>query len=100
MIFIEQSLKLAARNFVFEPNDTGTWITIKSMMNNFLFNLWKQGALPGSTPDMAYGVKVGLGITMTPADILDGIMRITVLVAVVRPAEFIEITFQQQQQQA
>jgi uncharacterized protein len=100
MIFIEQSLKLATRNFVFEPNDTGTWITIKSMLNNFLFNLWKQGALPGSTPDVAYSVQVGLGVTMTAADILDGIMRITVLLAVVRPAEFIEITFQQQQQQA
>jgi phage tail sheath protein FI len=49
---------------------------------------------------VAYSVQVGLGVTMTAADILDGIMRITVLVAVVRPAEFIEITFQQQQQQA
>lgn len=99
MIFIEQSLKLATRSFVFEPNDSGTWVTIKSMMNNFLFNLWKQGALPGSTPEVAYSVQVGLGVTMTPDDILDGILRITVLVAIVRPAEFIEITFQQQQQQ-
>jgi phage tail sheath protein FI len=35
---------------------------------------------------------------MTPTDILDGIMRITVKLAIVRPAEFIVITFQQQQQ--
>jgi phage tail sheath protein FI len=100
MIFIEQSLKLAIRSFVFEPNNAGNWITIKSMMNNFLYNLWKQGALPGSTPDVAYNVLVGEGVTMTPDDIMEGILRVTVLVAVVRPAEFIEITFQQQQQKA
>ncbi len=100
MIFIEQSLKLATRSFVFEPNNANTWITVKSMLNNFLFNLWKQGALAGSTPEDAYSVQVGLGVTMTATDVLDGIMRITVLLAVVRPAEFIEITFQQQQQKA
>jgi uncharacterized protein len=43
---------------------------------------------------------VGLGETMTPVDILEGILRITVLVAVTRPAEFIEITFQQQMQKS
>ncbi|MES2004833.1 MAG: phage tail sheath C-terminal domain-containing protein [Bacteroidota bacterium] len=98
LIMIEQSLKLATRTYVFEPNDAGTWVTISSMMNNFLYNLWKQGALAGSTPEEAYSVAVGLGSTMTPSDILDGFMRITVKVAIVRPAEFIVITFQQQQQ--
>lgn len=100
LIMIEQSLKLATRAYVFEPNDSGTWVTIQSMMNNFLYNLWKQGALAGSVPEQAYSVQIGLGVTMTPTDILDGLLRITVLVAIVRPAEFIEITFQQQQQQS
>ncbi|MEP7254981.1 MAG: phage tail sheath C-terminal domain-containing protein [Ferruginibacter sp.] len=98
LIMIEQSLKLATRAYVFEPNDSGTWITLQSMINNFLYNLWKQGALPGYTPEQAYSVQVGLGVTMTPDDILDNVLRITVLIAIVRPAEFIEITFQQQQQ--
>lgn len=100
MIFIEQSLQLAVQSVVFEPNDTGTWTIIKSMLNNFLHNLWKQGALQGATPDDAYTVHIGLGETMTTEDILNGIIRITVLVAVTRPAEFIEITFEQQQQKA
>ncbi|HCL05952.1 MAG TPA: phage tail sheath family protein, partial [Chitinophagaceae bacterium] len=100
LIMIEQSLKLATRAYVFEPNDAGTWVTITSMMNNFLYNLWKQGALAGAAPEQAYDVQLGLGATMTPNDILDGIMRITVKVAIVRPAEFIVITFQQQQQQS
>ena len=100
MIMIEQSLKLATRAYVFEPNDSGTWITLHSMMNNFLFNLWKQGALAGAVPEQAYEIQVGLGKTMTPTDILDGILRVSVKVAVVRPAEFIVITFQQLQQQS
>jgi len=49
--------------------------------------------LAGAVPDDAYSVFVGLGETMTPEDILEGIMRISVLVAIVRPAEFIEIYF-------
>lgn len=52
------------------------------------------------TPEDAFEVYVGLGDTMTADDILEGIMRITVLVAVTHPAEFIEITFQQQMQKS
>jgi phage tail sheath protein FI len=37
---------------------------------------------------------------MTPVDILDGFMNITVKIAVTRPAEFIVITFQQKMQQS
>jgi phage tail sheath protein FI len=100
VIMIEQSLKLASRAYVFEPNNGNTWITIKSMFINFLTNLWQQGALAGATPDQAFDVQVGLGSTMTPVDILDGYMRITVKVAIVRPAEFIVISIQQQLQQS
>jgi phage tail sheath protein FI len=39
---------------------------------------------------------VGLGKTMTPLDILEGIMRVQVKLAVVRPAEFIIITYEQE----
>lgn len=100
LIMIEQSLKLATRSYVFEPNDANTWITIKSMITNFLTNLWKQGALAGAAPEQAFDVQIGLGSTMTPTDILDGKMLITVKVAIVRPTEFIVITFQQQMQQS
>lgn len=100
LIMIEQSLKLATRAYVFEPNDANTWITVKGMMINFLGNLWKQGALAGSSPEQAFDVQVGLGATMTPTDILDGKMLISVKVAIVRPAEFIVITFQQKMQES
>jgi phage tail sheath protein FI len=100
LIMIEQSVKLATRAYVFESNDAATWIAVKSMVGNFLTGLWKQGGLMGSTAEEAFNVQLGLGVTMTSEDILNGIMRVTTKIAVVRPSEFIEITFEQQMQQA
>ncbi|NOQ28145.1 MAG: phage tail sheath family protein [Bacteroidales bacterium] len=100
MIMLEQSIKIASKAYVFEPNVANTWITIKSMIRNFLTGIWKQGGLAGAVPDDAFSVHIGLGETMTAEDILEGIMRITILVAISRPAEFIEITFQQQMQKS
>lgn len=100
MIMLEESCRLAAKAMVFEPNVANTWVTIKSMISNFLTGIWKRGGLAGAVPEDAFSVHVGLGETMTPEDILEGILRITVLVAISRPAEFIEITFQQQMQKS
>lgn len=100
MIMLEQSIKLALRSYVFEPNDANTWVTVKSMIINFLTEKWKQGALAGSSPDDAFDVQVGLGSTMTGNDILEGKMKISVKLAIVRPAEFIVVTFEQQMQKS
>lgn len=96
MIFLEQSVKLAAKAYLFAPNDPNTWAAVKGMIASFLTDVWKQGGLQGAKPSDAFLVEVGLGTNMTAQDLLDGYMRITVLVAVVRPAEFLEISFQQQ----
>ncbi len=98
MIMLEQSLKLASKAYVFEANDANTWVTMKSIFRNFLTGIWKRGGLAGASAEAAFSVHVGLGETMTSVDILEGIMRVTVLVAPTRPAEFIEITFQQKMQ--
>ena len=98
MIMLEESIRLASKAFVFEPHVATTWVTMKSMIGNFLTGVWKRGGLAGAAPDDAFSVHVGLGETMTPEDILEGILRVTVLVAISRPAEFLEITFQQQMQ--
>lgn len=97
MTFLEQSVKLAARAYVFEPNTANTWSSVKSMISSFLMTIWKQGGLQGSTPGDAFQVMVGLGTTMTADDLLDGYMRVMVQVATVKPAEFLVITFQQEQ---
>ena len=100
MIMLEESIRLATKALVFEPNVALTWVSIKSQITNFLTGIWKRGGLAGTSPGDAFGVFVGLGETMTPEDILEGILRVTVLVALSRPAEFIEITFQQQMQKS
>lgn len=88
---------IAASSFVFEPNISNTWVTIKGVWGGFLTNVWKAGALVVSTPSHAFNVQIGLGSTMTSQDILDGYLRVTLLVALVHPAEFIVITVEQQQ---
>ncbi len=96
MIMLEQSCKLAAQAYVFEPNDKNTWEAVKSMIGSFLNTIWKEGGLQGASAEDAFDVKCGLGTTMTAEDLLNGFMRISVKVAVVRPAEFIVLSFVQQ----
>jgi uncharacterized protein len=98
MIMLEQSIKAAMQAYVFQANDNLNWVNINSAISNFLNSQWKAGALVGAKPADAYSVAVGLGSTMTGEDILQGYLRVQVEVAVVHPAEFIVLTFQQQMQ--
>ncbi len=90
---VEESVKKATVQFVFEPNDKNTWTRVKSMIENFLTQQWKAGALMGTTTDEAYYVKIGLNETMTELDIWEGRMIVEIGMAVVRPAEFIILRF-------
>jgi phage tail sheath protein FI len=96
MTFLEQSIKQAAKAYVFEPNDANTWAAVKNMISSFLTSIWKEGGLMGAQPADAFQVDIGLGTTMTAEDLLNGVMNVTIKVAVARPAEFIVITFQQE----
>ena len=89
----EESIKKATEPFVFEPNDRGTWVRVRAMIENFLTVQWRQGALAGAVTEQAFFVKVGLGETMTAQDILEGRMIVEIGLAVVRPAEFIILRF-------
>lgn len=97
MTFLEQSCKVAAHAYVFEPNNKNTWEAIKSMISSFLTTIWKEGGLQGGSASDAFSVECGLGTTMTADDITNGFLNVMVKVAIVHPAEFIVITFQQQQ---
>jgi uncharacterized protein len=94
-IFLEQSIKTALQSYVFEPNDANTWLTVQAMIENFLTEFWRQGGLQGATPNEAFSVQVGLGRTMTALDVLEGRMIVQVLFAMIRPAEFIVLSFVQ-----
>lgn len=99
-IMVEESAKKATMQFVFEPNDANTWVKVRAMIENYLTNLWRLGALAGAKPEHAFYVKVGLGQTMTFQDVLEGRMIVEIGMAPVRPAEFIILRFSQIQQQA
>lgn len=99
-IMMEESIKKATQFAIFEPNTASTWLKVKAMIESYLYGLWQRGALAGSKPEHAYFVRVGLNVTMTQQDILEGIMRISVGIAAVRPAEFIEISFSHKLQES
>jgi len=99
-IFVEESVKKATEFVVFEPNDAKTWLRTKTMIENFLSGLWRDGALAGAKPEEAFFVKVGLGETMTALDILEGRMNIEIGMAAVRPAEFIILKFSHKLQES
>ncbi len=99
-IFIEESVKKATEFVVFEPNDANTWLRVKTMIENFLAKLWRDGALAGAKPEEAFFVRIGLGITMTAQDILEGRMNVEIGLAAVRPAEFIILKFSHKLQES
>jgi phage tail sheath protein FI len=100
LIYIEQSIKAAMNPFVFAPNDGKTWVTVVAMVSNFLQNLWARGGLMGATTQEAFSVNCGLGSTMSAQDVLEGYMVVQVLVQMIHPAEFIELTFKQKMEAA
>jgi phage tail sheath protein FI len=92
-IMLEESAKKSTAFAVFEANDASTWLKVKGMLESYLYGLWEQGALQGSTSEQAYYVHVGLGKTMTAQDVLEGRMIVEIGIAAVRPAEFIILKF-------
>ena len=90
---VEESVKKSTHWAVFEPNDANTWVKVRGMIEAYLTQKWREGALAGATPKDAFFVRCGLGTTMTQQDILEGRMNVEIGMAVVRPAEFIVLKF-------
>ncbi|MCJ8291332.1 MAG: phage tail sheath subtilisin-like domain-containing protein [Flavobacteriales bacterium] len=97
---IEESVKKATEFVVFEPNDGNTWLRTRTMIENYLTGLWRQGAIAGAKPADAFFVNCGLGTTMTAQDILEGKMIVEIGIAAVRPAEFIILRFSHKLQES
>lgn len=92
---IEIDISMALEAYVFKPNVHNTWVEVKTMIESYLYTLYTEGAFAGTTPATSYQVLIGLGETMTDEDVLNGYMRASIMVAPVRPAEFIVLTFSQ-----
>lgn len=93
---VERDVRVALRQAMFEPNSPATWESVRSALVSYLHDLWRKGALQGDTPEQAYQVQIGLGVTMTSEDINDGQLKVKVALAAVRPAEFIVLELSQQ----
>jgi uncharacterized protein len=98
--YVEESSKKASEFVVFESNTANTWQRVKGMIEAFLTSLWRDGALAGATTKDAFFVRVGLGVTMTAQDILEGKMIVEIGMAAVRPAEFIILRFEHKLQES
>lgn len=88
-IMVEESIKKGTEPFVFQPNDANTWAKVKVLVESYILQQWRVGALQGTAPQQAFYVKCGLGQTMTGEDIANGRLTIEIGMAVGRPAEFV-----------
>ena len=93
-IYINESLDQGTEWVAFEPNEEPTWDKVRLSVTEFLADLWREGALMGSTREEAFFVKCDR-TTMTQDDIDNGRLNCIVGVAPVRPAEFVIISINQ-----
>jgi len=88
LIFLRESIDRGTQWVVFEPNDRALWAKIVRNISDFLTNVWRDGALFGSTPQEAFYVKCD--DTLNPPEERDlGKVTTEIGVSIVRPAEFV-----------
>lgn len=85
--YLRRSLDRGTRWTVFERNGEILWKNLRSVIEDFLLNEWRNGALQGSKPEQAWFVRCDRS-TMTQEDIEQGRLVCVVGVAPLRPAEF------------
>ncbi len=86
--FVEASIERGTQWVVFEPNDQDLWSRVRRDVSAFLRQVWRSGALFGSTPDQAFYVKCDE--ELNPLEVRDvGQLIIEVGMAPVKPAEFV-----------
>ncbi|MCS4320707.1 hypothetical protein M2407_005081 [Serratia sp. BIGb0234] len=89
---VEHYLSKLARAYLFEPNTAPTWMKFKGQVWTWLRQQWLAGAFFGTVEDEAFSLSIGLDETMTEDDIRHGKMILQVRLALLAPAEFIDIS--------
>lgn len=93
-LFLEETIDEGTQWVVFEPNTPALWGKVKRNITAFLTNVWRDGALFGTTAAEAFFVKVDA--ENNPPEVVDaGRLIIEVGVAPVKPAEFVIIRISQ-----
>ncbi|AJW28991.1 phage tail protein [Chania multitudinisentens RB-25] len=90
--YVAANLARLIRLYTFEPNNELTWMKCTGQSYNWLRQLWLQGGLYGAQEDEAFNVLLGLNETMTEDDVRAGKMIVKIELAILFPAEFIEIS--------
>lgn len=86
--FMRESIDEGTQWVVFEPNTPELWAKITRNVSAFLTNVWRAGALFGTTPQEAFYVKCDADTN--PPEVRDlGQVVTEIGVAVVKPAEFV-----------
>ncbi len=93
-LFLEETIDEGTQWVVFEPNTPMLWGKVRRNITAFLTNVWRDGALAGTTAAEAFFVKVDA--ENNPPEVVDaGRLVIEVGVAPVKPAEFVIIRISQ-----
>lgn len=87
-IYLEHSIDKGTQWAVFEPNNERLWANIRQTIEDFLYTLWRSGALMGTKPEEAYFVRCDR-TTMSQNDIDNGRLVCLIGVAPSMPAEFV-----------
>jgi len=88
LLFLRESIDEGMQFVVFEPNTPALWAKIVRNVSDFLTNVWRSGALFGTTPQQAFFVKCDA--ELNPASVRELGQVITEIgVAIIRPAEFV-----------
>jgi uncharacterized protein len=93
-LFIEESIIQGIQWAASEPNSEALWIQLRKVVEDFLFDLFRKGALHGAKPEQAFFVRCDR-TTMTQNDIELGKLNLLIGVALLKPAEFIILRIQQ-----
>ncbi|MEV6228038.1 phage tail sheath C-terminal domain-containing protein [Saccharopolyspora shandongensis] len=92
--YVEESVRRSLQWVVFEPNSESTWARLRPQVDTFLEQVWRDGALMGSTRQEAYFVRCDK-TTMSTDDIRNGRLVCLIGLAAVRPEEFVVLRFVQ-----
>ncbi|MDB6371324.1 phage tail sheath family protein [Photorhabdus bodei] len=90
--YIEAHITRLGRAFVFEPNNAITWMKLKGQTYNWLHQLWLRGGLRGTEEEQAFDILLGVDESMSEADLRAGKMIMKIKLALLVPAEFIELS--------
>lgn len=87
-LFLEKSLGDGLEWSVFESNDESLWRKVSASIEDFMTELWRDGAFQGALAKEAFFVRCDR-TTTTQAEINEGFFNVVIGFAPLKPAEFI-----------